>query len=130
MKSHSQTSQILIYFGAVATGIAVIAVGLTAVVSASAGLSQTAAREKTNLELQVESSREIRKALAVKLVTPPLAPITAHIAHAPNSAHERKTVARAQLPEEARTAMAMDQSELGPPRGYRFPFMDRHSASY
>ena len=127
MNCRSRPSQFLTYFGVIATGLTVVVVGLAAVVQASADLSQSASREKTNLELQVESSREIRKALAVKIVTPPLPPITARVAHAP-SAVPRKAVARATLSEEARTAMAMEQNELGPSSYDRYPIIDRHAA--
>ena len=68
------------YFGVLATALSVIALGLTAVVKASAGQSEgkASAREKTLLELQVESSREIRRALATPVSHPPrLPPITA-----------------------------------------------------
>ena len=127
MNNRSRPSQLLTYFGVIATGLTVVVVGLAAVVQASADLSQSAAREKTNLEMQIESSREIRKALAVKIVTPPLAPITARVAHAPD-VMAPKNVARATLSEEARTAMAMDQNELGPSSSYRYPTIDRHAA--
>ena len=129
MNSRSQPAQLLIYFGAIASGMSVIAVGFMAVVYASTAVSPTGTPDKTNLELQVESSREIRKALATQIVIPPLPPITARVAHAPG-AMSRTNVARVTLPEEARTAMAMDQSELGPPSNYRYPVVDRHSSSY
>ena len=127
MTSRSQPAQLLIYFGAIATGMSVIAVGLMAVVYASTAVSPTGTTDKTNLELQVESSREIRKALATQIVIPPLPPITARLAHAP-SAVSRKNVARVVLPEEARTAMAMQDNELGPPRNDRYFVADRHAA--
>ena len=64
MKSRSQSSAVLIYFGVIATALSVLALGTTAIVKASTGMSEVSARDKTLLELQVESSREIRRALA------------------------------------------------------------------
>ncbi len=77
MQARSTSSLLLIYIGAAATALSVVVLGLTAVVKASTGWSQASPREKTVLELQVESSREIRRALATPVVTPPLPPITA-----------------------------------------------------
>src|SRR5215207_7164016 len=78
--TRSHSSILLIYIGAIFTALAVIALGLMAIVQASAGLSSAEPRDKTVLELQVESAREIRRALAVPVVVAPLPPITARVA--------------------------------------------------
>jgi hypothetical protein len=57
--------------------VACAGIGLAVVVKTAAGLSQPAAREKTLLDLRIESSREIREALAKPVAGPePLPPIT------------------------------------------------------
>ena len=113
MQSRSQSSVVLMYFGVLATALSVIAVGLTAVVKASAGLSEGTARDKTLLELQVESTREIRRALATPVFQPPrLPPITARPARdlrESAAALTRKSL-QAKPSQEAMNAMAMDQS--------------------
>lgn len=66
-------------------GIALVCVGLglTAVVKAASALSQQTQRERTLLDLRMESSREIRQALAKPLPhSEPLPPITARLRHA------------------------------------------------
>ena len=63
-------------------GIALVCVGLglTAVVKAASALSQHTQRERTLLDFRMESSREIRQALAKPLPQPePLPPITARL---------------------------------------------------
>jgi hypothetical protein len=113
MKSRSQSSIVLMYFGVLATGLSVIALGLTAVVKATARLSDGAARDKTLLELQVESSREIRRALATPVSNPPrLPPITARPARdlRESTAALTKKPVQTQPSQEAMNAMAMDQS--------------------
>jgi hypothetical protein len=125
MQTRSTSSSLLIYIGATATALSVVILGLTAVVKASTGWSQTTAREKTVLELQVESSRDIRRALATPVVTPPLPPITARPARDIQAvAVQDKKPALAKLPQAAMNAMAMDQSG-GHQSGYAVP--DRHS---
>ena len=135
MQARSQTSTVVIYFGALATAIAVTALGLTAVVKASVGLSSATAREKTRLEMQVENSREIRRALAVPVTITALPPITAHLARDRRetmTAQQRHSL-RAELPQAALDAMAMDQSAAYPEarsssRAISVP--DRHSANW
>ena len=68
MQTRSTSSSLLIYIGAAATALSVVVLGLTAVVKASTGWSQASPREKTVLELQVESARDIRRALATPVV--------------------------------------------------------------
>jgi hypothetical protein len=63
------------------TLLACSGVGLAVLVKAAAGLSQPAAREKTLLDLRIESSREIREAFAKPVAGPePLPPITTNLA--------------------------------------------------
>jgi len=130
MQGRSSPSLLLIYIGMIATALAVIALGLTAVVKASAHLSQTSAREKTLLELQVERSREIKQALATRISTPPLPPITARRARELReaTAAQEKKPARPKLPPTAMNAMAMDQSGADrPSSGHAYSTPDRHT---
>jgi hypothetical protein len=111
MKSRNLPSLVLIYFGALATALALAALGLTAVVKASAGLSEASAPDKTLLELQIESSREIRRALATPVAGPPqLPPITARPARDVREAAQVMNPTPKKLSREAMHAMAMDQS--------------------
>jgi hypothetical protein len=134
MKSRSQSAVVLTYFGVLATALSVIAIGLTAVVKASASLSNGAVRDKTLLELQLESSREIRRALATPVAQPArLPPITARPAHNLREA----AVAQARkppqviLPPEAMNAMAMDPSHAyspGQSSSAYYAVRDRHTS--
>jgi hypothetical protein len=132
MRIRSQSAAVLIYFGALATAFSVIALGLTVVVKASTGLSEGTTRDRTLLELQAESSREIRRALAAPVSQPPrLPPITAHPAH-----DLRKTATLVRKPiqtkpsQEAMNAMAMDQSGTYSVQSssYDYSVRDRHTA--
>jgi hypothetical protein len=132
MQGRSSPSLLFVYFGMVATAFAVIAVGLTAVVKASASLSQASAREKTLLELQVESSRQIRQALTTPITAPPLPPITARPARdlreAASTQETKSARTKPKLPPAAMNAMAMDQSGANRPSGSNYyPIIDRHT---
>lgn len=130
LQTRSHSSLLLIYIGATFTALAVIALGLMAIVQASAALSPAGPRDKTVLELQVESAREIRRALAVPVIIQPLPPITARMARDPRSvasAQDRKP-ARTALSQEALNAMAMGPSEA--PRPARNSYLDRHAISF
>jgi hypothetical protein len=133
MHSRSQPSLLLFYFGAITTALAVTAVGLIAVVQASTGLSQATSREKTLLELQLESSRAIRQALAAPVVTPPLPPITARPARefkAIAAASEQKKSMPAEPSQAAMNAMAMDLGGSRQSFGNNYHAADRHTAPY
>jgi len=113
MNSRSQTSAVLIYFGAVATLLSALALGTTVIVKASTGTSEASVRDKTMLELQVESAREIRRVLATPVAAPAkLPPITARPARDIRTAATLHTTkpAPTKLSQEAMNAMAMDQS--------------------
>lgn len=127
MRARGLASAFLIYLGAITTALSVVVVGLSAVVNASTGWSQAGAREKTLLELQVESSRAIRKALAAPTVTAPLPPITARAARDPRdiAAASRRSVRT--KPQDAMNAMAMDQSGAYRATGQSYPASDRHA---
>ena len=131
LQTRSHSSMLLIYIGAIFTALAVIALGLMAIMQASAALSPAGPRDKTVLELQVESAREIRRALAVPVIVEPLPPITARMARdvrSVASAQDRKP-ARMALSAEALNAMAMEPSEA--PRATRsYPAHDRHATSF
>jgi hypothetical protein len=128
MQMRSTSSSLLIYIGAAATALSVVVLGLTAVVKASSGWGQASPREKTVLELQVESSRNIRRALATPVVTPPLSPITARPAREIQTvAVQEKKPARVKLPQAAMNAMAMDQSGAYQSAAPSSVVTDRHS---
>jgi hypothetical protein len=134
MQSRSLPSLALMYFGALATALSVIALGLTAVVKASAGLSDGIAREKTLLELQVENSREIRRALATPVrQPPPLPPITARPARdlrESTAALTRKPV-QTKPSQDAMNAMAMEPSGRYPSvqsSSHDYSVRDRHTS--
>ena len=130
MQSRSPSSLLFMYFGVVAAALSVTALGLTAIVKASTASSQASAREKTTLELQVESSRAIRRALATPVVTAPLPAITARLARDLSqtaAAPVQKRAARTKLSPEALDAMAMDQSGRYRSAGYDYPVPDRHT---
>lgn len=125
MHRRSSASSLLVYFGAVAAALSVTTLGVMAVVKSSMVLSHSAAREKTLLELQVESSRQIRQALGTPVVVPPLPPITARPTH--NLMDEKKLV-RPKLPQAAMDAMAMDRSGAYGPSGTNYAVRDRHTS--
>jgi hypothetical protein len=132
MPNRNAGSLFFIYLGMLATSLSVIALGLTAVVKASAGLSQAGAREKTLLELQVDSSRDIRRALAVPVSHPPLAPITARPARDLReiAASQAKNPPRTKPSPAAMSAMAMDQSgalQSAQPVSREYALPDRHA---
>ncbi len=132
LQTRSHSSMLLIYIGAIFAALAIIALGLMAIVQASAALSPTGARDKTVLELQVESAREIRRALAVPVVVEPLPPITARMAREVRSVasgQDRKP-ARTALSQEALNAMAMEPSETSRPARHNYPALDRHATSF
>jgi hypothetical protein len=135
MHTRSPASVVFAYFGALTAAFAVIGFGLTAVVKASARLSGASPREKTVLELQVESAREIRRALAIPVSIPPLPPITARPARDSReiAAMQRGHSARPVLSPEARDAMAMGQNEASVPAqasSQPYTVRDRHSATW
>ena len=131
MQDRSSSSLMLLYIGLLATALSVIAFGLMTTVQASVGLSQASARTKTLLDLRIDSSREIRQALATPMITPPLPPITVRLARAIPSATGRF----ARVPQAALDAMAMDQIAMGqgampPLREFNYPAPDRHATSF
>jgi hypothetical protein len=130
MQSRSPSSLLLRYFGVAATALAVIVLGLTAVVKASTGWSQASAREKTLLELQVESSRQIRRALAAPVVIAPLPPITARPARdlRETAAVQEKKPVRAKPSPAAMDAMAMDLSGASRSTGQNYSVLARHTS--
>jgi len=101
------------YFGGLTIALTVTGLGLMAVVKASAGLSESSPRDRTLVELQIESSREIRRALATPVAQPPrLPPITARPARdvRESTAALTRNPVQKKLSDEAMNAMAMDQS--------------------
>ena len=130
MQSRGMPSLLFIYLGVLGAAAVVLCLGLTTVMKASLGVFPAGAQEKTSLQLQIERSREIRRALAAPTVTPPLPKITARPAHEPSpvvaEAKESKKPARPRLSPEAMNAMAMDQGAQQQPRA-DYPIPDRHA---
>jgi hypothetical protein len=129
MKSKAPSSLLLIYFGSVAAALSVIALGMTAIVQASAGLLQSGARQKTLLEVQVATSRDIRQALATPVTIPPLPPITARPARDLSevvSAQEKRPL-RKKPSLGAMNAMAMDHGAYQS-AARNYTVVDRHTS--
>jgi hypothetical protein len=133
MQARSPSSSLFLYLGTVAAALSVIALSSMALVKSSAGTSADRSRERTQLDLQVESSREIRRALAAPMTIPPLPPITARPARDLReiaAAHEKRP-ARPKLSRAAMDAMAMgqsamDQSGASESSVQNYPVPDRH----
>lgn len=98
------------YIGVVVVALAMIAAGLSAVMLAAVGGMSDDAGANSLVQDQIESSREIRRALATPITVPPLPPITARRAHEIPAAISQR---RPTLSPKALDAMAMDQSATG-----------------
>jgi hypothetical protein len=109
MHARRSSTVVLVYVGAIATALAIIAFGLSTILTASAGVQQASVTDRTLLQAQVESSREIRRALATPVSVPPLPPITAHVAREVAAVSARKRPALALSPQ-ALNSMAMAQT--------------------
>ena len=129
MKRARRVSTIIIMYGAV-VGVALggIAFGLTAVVKAATGLSQQTQREQSLLDRRMESSREIRQALAKPLPRPePLPPITARVAHDVGSGVVASRADRRKLMDEARDAFAGIKLSSSGVQSSAYAESDRHA---
>jgi hypothetical protein len=116
----------LAYCGVTAALVICSSLSLALVINAGAGLSQTAEIEKTLLDYRVESSREIRQALAKPIPRPePLGPITAKLAR---SMEATKLAAKPKLSKQAADAFASADLPAAPSRSYAVP--DRHSSNF
>jgi hypothetical protein len=117
---------LLTYCGVVAALAICSGLSLALVVNAGAGLSQTAEIEKTLLDYRIESSREIRQALAKPIPRPePLGPITAKLAR---SVESTMLAAKPKLSKQAADAFASADLPAVPARTYAVP--DRHSSNF
>jgi hypothetical protein len=128
MRVRSLPSSVFLYLGTIAAALSVIALSSMAVMKSSAGTPAGVSGEQTLLDLQVRSSREIRRALATPVTVPPLPPITARPARDLReiaAAHEKRP-ARPKLSRAALNAMAMDQSGASAPAEQNYPVPDRH----
>jgi hypothetical protein len=112
MHARSSSTVVLVYVGTAAAALAMIAFGLSTILTAAADVSQASDTDRTLLQAQVETSREIRKALATPISIPPLPPITAHLARNVATVQARKRPAPAlALSAQALNSMAMAQTE-------------------
>jgi hypothetical protein len=126
LKGRSLPSLLAIYFIIIGMPLACAAIGLALMVQASAGLPQQAEREKTLLDLRVESSREIRQALAKPIPPPePLPPLTARAAQALGGALAAKP--QRKLGKEARDAFASSEWSA---QSHSTVTHDRHTSNY
>jgi predicted lysophospholipase L1 biosynthesis ABC-type transport system permease subunit len=133
MNGRSQSSAILTYFAVIAAALSALALSTTALVKASTGVFETGAPDKTLLELQVESSREIRRALATPVENPAkLPPITARPARDIRAATLTAKPVQTKPSQEAMNAMAMDQSAAYSSSfqssSQDYPVRDRHTS--
>lgn len=79
MNNRNTASVLVVYSVVVATLVGGIGIAL-AMVSGSAGSLEQSTRAKTPFEIQLQSAREVREALAKPVARPePLAPITARL---------------------------------------------------
>lgn len=116
MHARSSPTVVLVYVGVIATALAMIAFGLSTILTAAAGVPQASDSDRTLLQAQIENSREIRRALATPISIPPLPPITAHLARNAASVQAGKRPAPALvLSAQAMDAMAMAQTAAPPP---------------
>jgi hypothetical protein len=120
MHARSSSTVVLVYVGTIAAALAMIAFGLSTILTAAAGVSRVSDSDRTLLQAQIESSREIHRALATPISIPPLPPITARPARNAALVAPRKRPAPAPiLSPEARDAMAMAQPASPPQPNYQ-----------
>lgn len=129
MRKPEPKSPWLLYTGTLAVGVAVIAVSLVAIGHASVGLMQRTERDRTFLDQQIESAREIRAALAKPIAMPaPLPPVTARPLRDVTAASAEPPRLPARTPKYARQgmdAMAMAPGARNSAYYYVYPGPDR-----
>jgi len=122
MNNRSSVLSVVMYLAVAATFVGGIGVALTAVAS-SVVSQQSVARAKTPFEIQLDSAREVREALAKPISAPQHLPrITAKL--------EKPIAASRPLPPKRKTEFAMRESRqafasiepLAPPQSF-FEFM-------
>ena len=102
MNNRSSVLSVVMYLAVAATFVGGIGVALTAVAS-SVVSQQSVARAKTPFEIQLDSAREVREALAKPIPAPqPLPRITAKL--------EKPIAASRPLPPKRKTEFAMRES--------------------
>ena len=127
MSAPEPKSPWLLYTLTLAVGFVVIAVSLVAIGRASTGLMQPAERDRTFLDQQIESAREIRAALARPIARPaPLPPITARPLHDVRAAEQARLRPHAPASGPGMDAMAMDTGAAPPAApSYTYAVPDR-----
>lgn len=123
-----QSGKLILYVGVVGFALAGIAFGLTAVVKAATGTAQQTQRERTLLDVRMESAREIRQALAKPIPHPtPLPPMTTRVTRAIGPTVAASNRDHAQLMDVARDAFANIEpvSFVAQPNAYAAS--DRHT---
>jgi hypothetical protein len=130
MPPSGRRSHWLSYLATLSICLVIIAASVATIGWASVGMMQRAERNKSPLDVQIESAREIRAALKKPIVTPPLAPITARPLREPRAVaaeqadHRLAVQARAA---QAMNAMAMDQSGMAREPAASYTIQDRHA---
>ena len=133
MHNRSTPALCATYFSVLALSLGALAFGLMMVMQASAGLASSGTQEKTSLQMQIESSREIKQALATPVSVAPLPPITARLARkSPASIASNEAWKIRSIPAAALNAMAMNDSTLSQsidapqPSRASYPLADLH----
>lgn len=124
-----QISKPILYVSVIGIALIGIALGLTAVAKVATELSQQTQRERTLLDLRMESSRQIRQALAKPVPQPePLPPITDRARHAVGSAAAGTTyLDRRKLMDEARDVFASPHWLSSSARSSAYAEFDPHA---
>jgi hypothetical protein len=102
-----QSGKLILYVAVVGFALASIASALTAVMNAAAGTAQQTQRERTLLDVRMDSAREIRQALARPVPRPaPLPPLPTRVTRAFGSTVAASIMHQSQLTDVARDAFA------------------------
>jgi hypothetical protein len=84
-------------------------------------VSQTSASDRTLLQAQIDSSREIRRALSTPIAIPPLPPISAHLREVASASARKRPAPALALSPQALNAMAMAQTAAPPAEVFDAP---------
>ena len=127
MRAGTGLSTFFLYVGIIIVATLCIAFSLDSVVRASASLVQVAQRDKTPLEIKIDSARQIRESLSKPQPTiEPLPPITAKLARAVTAAKAVSNQKPKTLSSEALNSFAA-APEWSPAA---HSVVDRHASSF
>jgi hypothetical protein len=125
MHARSSSTVVLVYIGTIATALAIIAFGLSTILTAAAGVSRVSDSDRTLLQAQIESSREIHRALSTPIAIPPLPPITAHLRDVASLSARKRPAPALALSPQALNSMAMAQTTAPPAVEPHYQVRDR-----